>query len=60
MPLSTTALCWKNTIHGAMVVPILAIRKKNIWLSNPPGKLGINPVRTMSETDGWTMMAHGM
>ena len=32
-PLSTTALCWKNTIQGAMVVPRLAMRKKNKWLS---------------------------
>ena len=26
--LSTTALCWKKIIHGAMVVPMFAIRRK--------------------------------
>jgi hypothetical protein len=28
-PLSTTALCWKNTCQGAIVVPTFAIRMKS-------------------------------
>ena len=36
-PLSTTELCWKKSIHGAMVVPMLAISMKNNSLVNPPG-----------------------
>ena len=60
MPLSTTALCWKNSIHGAMVVPMLAMRKKNNWPLNPPAKFGIRPCLRMSETDGWIMNAPGI
>ena len=59
MPLSTTALCWKNSIHGAMVVPILAIRKKNSWPLNPPAKFGIRPWCRTSRTDGCTMKGAG-
>ena len=59
-PLSTTEDCWKNSIHGAMVVPMLAIRKKNSWPLNPPGKLGIKPWARTSETCGCTRKAAGM
>ena len=60
MPLSTTALCWKNSIHGAIVVPMLAIRKKNSWPSKPPAKFGIKPWLRMSRTDGCTRNAPGI
>src|ERR1700694_5411415 len=38
IPLSTTALCWKNSIQGAIVVPMLAMRKKNSSPLNPPAQ----------------------
>ena len=59
-PLSTTELCWKKSIHGAMVVPILAISRKKSSLVKPPGRLGINPCPTMSEMEGFTINAAGM
>ncbi len=59
-PLSTTALCWKKIIQGAIVVPMFAMRKKNISLLNPPGKFGMRPACTTWPTEGWTRMAPGM
>ncbi len=60
IPLSTTALCWKNSIHGAIVVPMLAMRKKNSWPLNPPAKFGISPWCSTSLTAGCTRKAPGM
>src|ERR1019366_712008 len=60
MPLSTTDDCWKNSIQGAMVVPILAIRKKNKSPLKPPGKFGTSPSFMICATDGCTRNAAGM
>src|ERR1035437_68414 len=59
--LSTTALCWKKIIHGAIVVPILAMIRKNNWLLKPPGgRCGTKLLYKTSETDGWTKNAQGI
>ncbi len=62
MPLSTTALCWKKIIQGAIVVPMLAIRKKNRAAVRPPGKMRDDvPDGTKTvDTSGCTMNASGM
>ena len=59
MPLSTTELCWKKTIHGAIIIPMFAMRKKNSVAVSPPGNCGMSPCTT-SEICGWTMIAAGI
>ena len=61
MPLSTTELCWKKIIQGAIVVPMLAMTKKSSsGVTLPPGMCGMSPLPMTWETSGWTMNASGM
>jgi hypothetical protein len=61
IPLSTTALCWKKTIHGAIVVPMLAISMKKSSLVNPPGgSCGTMLPWSTSWRGGFTRKAPGM
>src|SRR3972149_9437396 len=58
--LSTTALCWKNNIHGAMVVPMLAIINVRRPAVRPAGKLGETMLRVTSLQLGFARKAAGM
>lgn len=43
MRLSTTLDCWKNSCHGATVVPTIATTSSSTVEFSPPGNCGISP-----------------
>ena len=54
----SASFSWEKLL--TVVVPMIAIRKKNISLLNPPGRLGTMPCPITCGTDGCTMNAAGM
>lgn len=58
MRLSTTLDCWKNSCHGATVVPTIATTSSSTVELSPPGNCGINPA-TVAFGAGCTNMTIG-
>ena len=52
--------CWKNSCHGATVVPTIAMIKSTAVEVIPPRAPGIKNPRTIGPAWGWTRITSGM